>query len=93
SGTNTSFGEVANIIKSKFPNYPISTKRLPKFIAWLMAPSVGMTRKMAKLNIGYPWKANNSKSIQELGITYRPLKETVTEFFSQLIEAGVIEKK
>ena len=60
---------------------------------WLMAPSVGMTRKEVKLNVGYPWKANNSKSIAELGMKYRPLKETITEFFGQLVEAGEIEKR
>jgi dihydroflavonol-4-reductase len=60
---------------------------------WLMAPSVGMTRKMVSLNIGYPWKADNSKSIEKLKMNYRPLNETVTEFFGSLVDAGVIEKK
>jgi len=93
SAHNSSFGEIAAIIKEAYPNYPIGTKKLPKFMIWLMAPSVGMTRKMVSKNIGYPWKANNSKSIEKLGMDYRPLKETVTEFFSSLVDAGVIEKK
>lgn len=93
SAHNSSFGEIASIIKEAYPNYPIGTKKLPKFLIWLMAPSVGMTRKMVAKNIGYPWKANNTKSIEKLGVEYRPLKETVTEFFGSLIDAGVIEKK
>ncbi|MFK7786246.1 MAG: NAD-dependent epimerase/dehydratase family protein [Crocinitomicaceae bacterium] len=93
SGENSGFGQLAGMIKEKYPNYPISTRKLPKFLMWMMAPSVGMTRKEVKLNVGYPWKANNSKSIQELGINYRPLKDTVTEFFGQLVDAGAIEKK
>lgn len=93
SGTNTSFGEMAGIIKKSYPNYKISTRKLPKFMIWLMAPSVGMTRKMVSKNVGYPWKANNSKSVNELGMKYRPLEESVLEFFSQLIEAGEIERR
>ncbi len=93
SGTNSGFGEIAGIVKKHFPTYPISTKKLPKFMIWLMAPSVGMTRKMVAKNIGYPWKADNSKSIKKLGVTYRPLEETIREFFGQLVDAGVIEKK
>lgn len=93
SGENSGFSELAGMIKEKFPNYPISTRKLPKFMIWLMAPTVGMTRKEVKLNIGYPWKANNTKSIKDLGMNYRPLKETITEFFGQLVEAGEIEKR
>lgn len=92
SGSNSSFGELSGFIKSKFPNYKISTRKLPKIILWLIAPSVGMTRKMVSLNVGYPWKANNSKSIKELGMKYRPLEETVTEFFGQLEDAGVFQE-
>lgn len=93
SGANSGFSELAGMIKEKFPQYPISTRKLPKFLLWAIAPSVGMTRKEVKLNVGFPWKANNSKSINELGMKYRPLKETATEFFGQLVEAGEIEKK
>jgi dihydroflavonol-4-reductase len=93
SAHNTSFGEIAGIIKEAHPNYPISTKKLPKFMLWLMAPSVGMTRKMVAKNIGYPWSADNSKSKEKLGMNYRPLKETVTEFFESLVDSGVIERK
>jgi dihydroflavonol-4-reductase len=93
SGENSGFRELAGMIKEEYPNYPISTRKLPKFLLWLMAPSVGMTRKEVKLNVGFPWKANNSKSKKDLGMSYRPLKETATEFFSQLVEAGEIEKR
>ncbi len=93
SGANSGFRELAGYIKEDFPNYPISTRKLPKWLLWTIAPSVGMTRKEVKLNIGYPWKADNSKSKKDLGMEYRPLKTTVTEFFSQLVDAGVIEKK
>ena len=93
SGTNSGFRELVGFVKEKYPEYPMSNRKLPKWLLWLMAPSVGMKRKEVKLNLGYPWKANNSKSISELGVEYRPLKNTMTEFFGQLVDAGEIKKK
>lgn len=91
SGSNSSFKEIGQIVKDNFPKYKISTKKLPKFLLWLVAPTVGMTRKEVSLNIGYPWKANTTKSVDVLGMTYRPLKETIVEFFEQLKDAGALD--
>ncbi len=93
SGHNSGFLELAKIIKSKYPNYKISERKIPKFLLWMIAPTVGMSRKEVSNNVGYPWKANNSKSVNELGMNYRPLDTTILEFFGQLRDAGVIEKK
>lgn len=93
SGADSNFLELAAIIKESHPEIPIKLKKLPKWLLWLMAPTVGMTRKEVKLNIGYPWKADNSKSKKELQMEYRPISETVNEFFDQLVDSGVIKKK
>ena len=93
SGTNSGFRELVRYVKEKFPQYPLSARKMPKWLLWLVAPTVGMTRKEVKLNVGYPWKANNSKSVNDLGMTYRPLKDTITEFFGQLVDAGEIKKR
>lgn len=93
SGHNSGFLQLAQMIKDKFPNYPIRANKLPKALIWLIAPMVGMSRAEVSLNIGYPWKANNSKSINKLGMKYRPLETTITEFFAQLVEAGEIKKR
>ena len=90
SGTNSSFLELAAIAKKNFPNYKISTRKLPKFMVWLMAPSIGMTRKEVAKTVGYPWVANNSKSKEELGMSYRPLETTLVDFMNQLKDAGEI---
>ncbi len=92
SGANSGFAELAGYIKEEHPNYPISTRKMPKWLLWAIAPMVGMTRQEVKKNVGYPWKANNSKSVKELGMSYRPLKTTINEFFDQLIDAGEIKK-
>ena len=47
-----------------------------------------MTRKVVTLNVGLPWRSDNSKSVRELGMSYRPLDETLVDFFQQLVDAG-----
>lgn len=95
SGHNSSFPEIASVLLEKYGNdYPIPRKTLPKWMVWLVAPMIdkSMTRKMISRNVGYPFRGDNSKSMTELGIKYRPLKESMEEFFQHLIDAGRFKK-
>jgi dihydroflavonol-4-reductase len=51
-----------------------------------MAPASGLKRKMISRNVGYPWKVNNSRGINELGMKYRPVEVSAVEFFQQMID-------
>ena len=57
-----------------------------------MAPffDKNITRKMVARNIGVSFAADNSKGVRELGMSYRPLKTSLTEMFQQLIDAGLL---
>ncbi len=92
SAENTSFLAFSEMLQEKYPNYPLPKRKLPKFLVWLAGPSQGMPRKMVARNVGHPWRADNTKSIEKLGMTYRPMKETLQDFFAHLIEEGVIKK-
>lgn len=94
-GHNSGLVELAGILKGQFPDYPIGSRVLPKWLLWLVGPFVSsaLTRKTISRNIGLPWKADSSKSQRELGIDYRPLAETATEHFQQMIDGGVFAKK
>ncbi len=59
---------------------------------WLLAPMAGVKRKMVRKNVGYHWLVDNSKSIRELGINYRPVEESITDYFQQMIDLGVFKK-
>lgn len=80
------------LIKYFGDEYPFPKKTLPKWMVWLVAPMVNsaMTRKMVSYNVNYPWRADNSKSIQELGMNYRPLDESMIDFFRQMIEVEMV---
>ena len=93
SGYNSSFPEIAQFLRESFGTaYPFPTKTLPKAFVWLVAPifDKNVTRKVVSRNIGLPFKADNSKGIRELRLSYRPLKDSLTEMFQQLIDAGLL---
>ncbi len=96
SAHNTDFYEIGKILNEEYgKNYPLPKKVAPKWLIWLIGPMLNkaLTRKVVSKNIGHEWKANNSKSISELGAKYRPLKETLTEAFQVLIDNNVLKKK
>lgn len=93
SGHNTDYPSMAKPLIAHFGGaYPFPQKTLPKWLVWLVAPMVnaGMTRKMVGRNVNHPWRADNSKSIRELGMQYRPLEASIVDFFQQMIDAGTI---
>ncbi len=93
SGHNSSFLEMAQVLQPKYGDkYPIPNKPLPKWLLMLIGPMVNKTlsRKFIRNNVNLPWKADNSKSNKELGVTYRPLKETMNDAFQVLIDNEII---
>ncbi len=71
--------------------YPFPKKELPKFMVWLVGPLVGMPRKMVSRNIGYPWKVDNSKSKDALGINYHEPQDYLVGIFQQLLDEGILK--
>ena len=94
SGHNTDFPSLAEALVDKFGNgYPIPRKVMPKWLVWLMAPMVNkaMTRKWVSRNVNLPWVGDNSKGVQDLGMQYRPMQESMIDFFQQLIDSGQLQ--
>jgi len=94
SANDSSFMEIGKILFAKYSDkYPFPKKTLPNFLVLLVGPLSGMKRKMLKRNIGYPFKADSSKIKKELGINFRPLKESVIDFFQQMIDHNIVKAK
>lgn len=94
SGHNTDFLSMAQALLDRYGDaYPIPRKAMPKWLVWLVAPMVNkaMTRKIVSRNINLPWKGDNRKSVRDLGMQYRPLAESMVDFFQQLINSGVLQ--
>jgi len=94
SGHNTDLFDLAKPLREEFGDrYPFPKRAMPKWLIWLAGPMINeaMTRKFVSRNVGLPWKADNSKGKRDLGLSYRPLEETVVDFFQQMVENGVFE--
>lgn len=93
SGHNTKYIDLAKVLQPVYGSkYPIPKKEMPTWIIWLLGPMINkaLTRKFVSRNIGYEWKGDNSKSKKELGVAYRPLRESVIDMFQQLIDNNII---
>lgn len=89
SGSNTSFFDMAVVLREHFgDSYPFPRRILPKGLVWLIGPlfNKALTREIVRRNVGLPLVIDNSKSTSELGISYRPLKTSVTDMFQQLLD-------
>lgn len=94
STVTKSFLEMATILRNHFGDaYPFPQKEAPKFMLWLLAPFLNMTRQFVSRSIGYPWKVDNSKSIKELGMVYAKPETFIPAFFRQMVDNGVFENK
>ena len=94
SGHDSDLADLAIPLREHFGSaYPFPTRTMPKWLMWLVGPMVNkaITRKAIRLNVGLPWRGDNGKSVRELGMIYRPLDETVVDFFQQLVDSGAFE--
>ena len=66
-------------------------KKMPVMVTG--GTGVGFTRKYVSRNVGYPIKFDNSYSKEDLGMTYIPVEQTVTEHFQQILDDGFLDKK
>jgi len=48
------------------------------------------TRNFIRNNVDVPWRVDNSKIKKELGIEFRPLRETMEDAFQAMIDAKII---
>jgi dihydroflavonol-4-reductase len=93
---NTNFYEMCLILHEIYGDfYPIPNKKAPKWLIWLIGPILnkGLSRKYVSNNIGYIFKANNSKIKKELNVEFRSLTQTLKDSFDSLVRSEIIVKK
>lgn len=85
---------IAKILRGKWGmKYPFPLMQVPKFMVWLVGPLMGpVTRDFVSRNVGYGLSFDNSRS-RALGVQYRPVEETFTGHFQQVIDDGLLKKR
>lgn len=87
-----SFLEMADAIRSKYPQYPLPKGFVPKWLFLIIAPLAGFTRKYVKLNVGIDLKFDNTYIRKDLNMDFLPFEKTITEHFEQLIKDELIKQ-
>lgn len=83
--------DIGKIIDKAYKGvYKVPKNKVPKWLVWILAPTIGFTRKYVKNNIGFPLKINNSRSVSDLNIEYRSLRTTILDHVNQLKDDNFI---
>jgi len=92
----TNFLEMGQVLLPKYGNrFPLPKKALPKWLLMLVGPYTNklFTRDFIRKNVNVAWNADNSKIKNELGMKFRPMKETMEDSFQNLIDEGILTAK
>lgn len=96
SAHETDLLQMAEVLAPKYGDkFPLPKRAMPKWLLMLIGPMANklFTRRFIKNNVNIPWRADNSKIKNELGMTFKPLRETMEDSFQTIIDAGIIKAK
>ncbi|MGW1807359.1 NAD-dependent epimerase/dehydratase family protein [Streptomyces sp. NPDC002078] len=80
--TMTSFHEMARILLAHHPlDLRLPRTRLPHWPVRVLGPAFGLTQDYIRRHLGIRFRVENSRSIRELGLSYRPLEETLLDHY------------
>ncbi|MEL6109932.1 MAG: NAD-dependent epimerase/dehydratase family protein, partial [Planctomycetota bacterium] len=93
SAGESNLPEFVEILRKRFGNgFRFPRRTLPKWVVWVFGPIADklLERKVVARNVGHRVRLDNSRSLKDLSISYRPISETLIEMFQQMIDDGVI---
>ncbi|MBC2900120.1 NAD-dependent epimerase/dehydratase family protein [Streptomyces cupreus] len=78
--TMTSFHDIARIVRTRHPrDLRLPRTALPHWPVRVLGPAFGLTQEYIRRHLGIRFPVDNSRSVKELGITYRPIEQTVLD--------------
>lgn len=94
SGSDTDLLRLGYMLLPDFADkYPLPRWTLPKPLFWAVAPMVGVARRYVTGNVNHVLQMDNTKSRRELGMSYRPVADSLTEMFAQMVATGAFGKR
>ncbi len=96
AGHNSDFLEMGTVLLPKYGDkFPLPKRALPKWLLMIVGPMTNklFTRQFIRNNVNIPWNGDNSKIKNELGMSFRPLKETMEDAFQVLIDEGILKAR
>ncbi|MGW2784047.1 NAD-dependent epimerase/dehydratase family protein [Streptomyces populi] len=80
--TMTSFHDMARVIRGRYPrSLRLPRTALPHWPVRILGPAFGLTQDYIRKHLGIRFRVDNGRSVRELGITYRPVEETLLDHY------------
>ncbi|PAZ15571.1 cinnamyl alcohol dehydrogenase [Streptomyces sp. SA15] len=80
--TMTSFHEMSRVIRTRYPrDLRLPRTALPHWPVRILGPAFGLTQDYIRKHLGIRFRVDNSRSVHELGIAYRPIEQTVLDHY------------
>ncbi len=70
--------------------YKLPKKALPKFLLYIFGPLRGFSWNYLRNHLGYKPRFDNTRTEKELGIKFRPWKDTLVDHAEQMIADGIV---
>jgi len=96
SAHETDLLQMAEVLIPKYGDkFPLPKRAMPKWLLMIVGPMANklFSRRFIKNNVNIPWRADNSKIKNELGMSFRPLQETMEDSFQVLVNEGILKAK
>lgn len=80
--TMTSFHEMSRMIRARYPrDLRLPRTALPHWPVRVLGPAFGLSQDYIRKHLGIRFRVDNGRSVSELGITYRPIEQTVLDHY------------
>jgi nucleoside-diphosphate-sugar epimerase len=77
-----SFRQMSRILLGRSPRDPrLPRWGLPHWPVRILGPAFGLTQDYIRKHLGIRFAVDNHRSVDDLGITYRPIEETLTDHY------------
>ena len=77
--------EIAAVIRKRFGEaFKLPKRPLSNWLLYLIGPLAGFSRRFLRGNLGYAPQFDVSRSIEELGLSYHPVEETIVDMVESL---------
>eukprot|EP00002_Diphylleia_rotans_P032941 TRINITY_DN6964_c0_g1_i1.p1 TRINITY_DN6964_c0_g1~~TRINITY_DN6964_c0_g1_i1.p1 ORF type:complete len:352 (-),score=83.49 TRINITY_DN6964_c0_g1_i1:117-1172(-) len=86
--------DIANILREKYPTYPLPTSVSPKFLLYIVGPLLaGLSWSFISSSIGYELRLDNQKIKSELAFEFTDIKKAILDMAENLHEYGIVAKR
>ncbi|CAI5934442.1 unnamed protein product [Closterium sp. NIES-64] len=93
NGDTMSLLQMADVLRSKYPNYRLPSMGMPDWMAMLVAmvnPAVGID--FMRRNLGVVHRYSGSKAENDMGIIYQSSRVALIEAATSIVELGLLDR-